>query len=58
MDELEELCDFIDVEYKQKSKNQVALTSNCNNQSYLYVSRIEVIFSFPRKMPHELEKNL
>jgi hypothetical protein len=58
--ELKEFCDFVGVECKQilASVKTKWLSPTCNNQSYVHVSCIEVMFSFPRKMPDDAEKNV
>jgi hypothetical protein len=61
VEEWKEFCDFVDVEYEQilgSVKPKVVVTSTCNNQRYFHVSRIEVMFSFPRKMPDVAEKSV
>jgi hypothetical protein len=60
VEELKKFCDFADIEYKETLGSvktrwlplQPAITS------YFHVSRIEIIFSFPRKMLGDVEKNV
>jgi hypothetical protein len=57
VEEMEEFCDFFDAEYKQIHGN-VKTKWLSLQPAITRVSRIEVIFSFPRKMPDDAEKNV
>jgi hypothetical protein len=55
VEELKEFCDFVDIEYKQVLGSVKTITTTCNCQSYLHVSGIKILFSFPIKMPDDAE---
>jgi hypothetical protein len=60
VDELNDFCDFVDAEFKHipVSAKTKWLSLQPAITSYFHFSRIEVIFSSPRKMPNDAKKNV